>query len=165
MMLKRNTKTYNMKKVLILASLLFITSCNSKKVFIQKEITTDTIKEILHDTIFNIEKDSSFYSALLECQNGKVVIKKVTNTGSGRKLKTPKVIVQDNQLQVDCFAEAETLFAFWKSQYIKNYKGIEIPVITNELTWFQTTQIYIGRVLLFILVLLILLKLFKFNSL
>lgn len=159
-----------MKKALIywftfLLLLLFMTSCKSVKPVIQKEITTDTITETLHDTIFKVEKDSSYYNALLECQNGKVVIKAVTGTGSGRKLKTPKVVIQDNQLKVDCFAEAQTLFAFWKSQYIKSYKGTETPVITNELTWFQKTQIYIGRTLLFALVLWILLKIFKFNLL
>jgi hypothetical protein len=145
--------------------LLFITSCKSNKVVIQKEITTDTFTETLHDTVFSVEKDSSFYKALLECQNGKVVLKEVIATESGRKLKTPKVSIKNNQLNVDCETEAEKLFASWKSQYVKNYKGVEIPVITNELTWFQKTQIYIGRTLLFILGLWILLKLFKFNQL
>jgi hypothetical protein len=155
-----------MKKVLICCiAILLMASCKSKKASIQKEITKDTIIETVHDTLFSVEKDSSFYNALLECQNGKVVIKEVTNTGSGRKLKTPKVVVQDNRLKVDCFAEAETLFAFWKSQYIKNYKGVEIPVVTNELTWFQKTQIYIGRIAMLVLMLWILLKLFKFKYL
>jgi hypothetical protein len=159
-----------MKKALMywftfLLLLLFMTSCKSKRVVLQKEITADTITETLHDTIFSIEKDSSFYNALLECQNGKVVIKEVTNTSSGRKLKTPKVVIQDNQLKVDCKTEAEKLFASWKDTFIKSYKGKEIPVITNELTWFQKTQIYIGRFLLAILVLWFLLKIFKFNLL
>jgi hypothetical protein len=167
---KRNTKIFKMKKAFIywftfLLILLFMTSCKSKKVVVQKEITRDTITETLHDTVFKVEKDSSFYNALLECQNGKVVVKELTNTSAGRKLKTPKVVIQDNQLKVDCKTEVETLFAFWKDTYIKSYKGAEIPVITNELTWFQKTQIYIGRTLLFALLLWILLKIFKFNLL
>lgn len=158
-----------MKKPLIywfsfLFILLWMTSCKSKRVVIQKEIISEAITETVHDTLFSVEKDSSYYNALLECQKGKVVIKAVTSTSSGRKLKTPKVVIQDNQLKVDCSVEAEKLFAFWKSQYIKSYKGTEIPVITNELTWFQKTQIYIGRSLFLALVLWILLKLFKFNQ-
>ena len=158
-----------MKKALIywftfLLILLWMTSCKSKKVVVQKEITSDAIKETLHDTFFSVEKDSSDYKALLECQKGKVVIKAVTSTSSGRKLKTPKVVIQDNQLKVDCETEAEKLFATWKDTFIKSYKGTEIPVITNELTWFQKTQIYIGRSLFLVLVLWILLKLFKFNQ-
>ena len=159
-----------MKKALIywfsfLFILLWMTSCKPVKTVIQKEVTMDTLIETLHDTVFTVEKDSSFYSALLECQNGKVVIKSVTETKSGRKLKTPKVVIQDNQLIVDCETEAEKLFATWKDTFVKSYKSTEIPVIINELTWFQKTQIYIGRVLLFVLVLIILLKIFKFKYL
>jgi hypothetical protein len=156
-----------MKKVLFcyISVLLLMTSCGSKKSVIQKEITKDTILETLHDTVFSIAKDSSYYKALLECQNGKVVVKEVRKTKSGRKLTTPKVVIQDNQLNVDCTTEAETLFASWKSTFIKSYKEINKPIITNELTWFQKTQIYIGRFLMIIVLLFILLKLFKFNQL
>lgn len=155
-----------MKKVLICCiAILLMTSCGSKKRAIQKEITSDAIIETLHDTLFSVEKDSSFYKALLECQNGKVVVKEVTKTKSGRKLNTPKVAIENNQLNVDCTTEAETLFASWKDTYIKNYKGVEKTVTTNVLTWWQQTQINIGRILMFILALWILLKLFKFKYL
>jgi hypothetical protein len=158
-----------MKKALIYfsifsISLLALPSCSSKKGIVQKEITKDSIVETLHDTVFSVEKDSSYYKALLECQNGKIVIKAVTGTTSGRKLKPPKVVVQDNVLKVDCEAEAEELFAFWKSTFIRNYKGVTVPVITNELTWFQKTQIYIGRVTVALLMLYLLLLLFKYKQ-
>ena len=146
-------------------SLVAISSCSSKKAIFQKEITKDSIVETMHDTVFSVEKDSSYYKALLECQNGKVVIKAVTGTSSGRKLKPPKVAVQDNLLEVNCQAEAEELFAFWKSTFIRNYKGVTEPVITNELTWFQKTQIYIGRTAVVLVVLYLLLLLFKFKQL
>lgn len=149
----------------ILLLLFLVTSCKSTKVVSKKEITRDTIIETLHDTIFNIEKDSSYYNALLDCQDGKVVIKAVTNTSSGRKLQTPKVVIQDNQLKVDCLAEAEALFASWKSTYISTHSEINEPVVTNELTWLQKTQIYIGRILILVLVLYVLLKIFKFKYL
>ena len=159
-----------MKKALIYFSifsilLLTLPSCSSKKRIVQKEITKDSIVETVHDTVFSVEKDSSYYRALLECQNGKVVIKAITGTSSGRKLKPPKVVVQDNVLQVDCEAEAEKLFAFWKSTFIRNYKGVAEPVITNELTWSQKTQIYIGRTAVVLVALYLLLLLFKFKQL
>ena len=170
MMLKMSTKIYKMKKALIYFSiflflLVTLPSCSSKKGIIQKEITKDSIIETLHDTVFSVEKDSSYYKALLECQNGKVVIKAITGTSSGRKLKPPKVVIQDNMLQVDCEVEAEKLFAFWKSTFIRNYKGVTEPVITNELTWFQKTQIYIGRTAVVLVALYLLLLLFKFKQL
>lgn len=146
-------------------SLVAMSSCSSKKAIVQKEITKDSIVETMHDTVFSVEKDSSYYKALLECQNGKVVIKAITGTSSGRKLKPPKVAVQDNQLEVNCQAEAEELFAFWKSTFIRNYKGVTEPVITNELTWSQKTQIYIGRTAVVLVALYLLLLLFKFKQL
>jgi hypothetical protein len=159
-----------MKKVLIywfsfLFLLLAMTSCRSRKVIIQKEIRTDTITETLRDTFFSVEKDSSSYRALLECQNGKVVVKAVTGTSSGRKLKNPKVVIHDNVLQVDCKAEAEKLFAFWKEKHIKSYTIKNEPIITNELTWFQKTQIYIGRTAVALAMLYLLLLIFKFKQL
>jgi hypothetical protein len=141
--------------------LLSMTSCGCRKGLIQKEITNDTIIETLHDTVFSIEKDSSYFQALLECQNGKVVIKQVAETRSGRKLKTPKVTIKNNQLEVDCETEAERLFASWKDTFIKSYKEINKPIITNELTWLQKTQIYIGRIAIGSLLIWLLLLLFK----
>lgn len=159
-----------MKKAIIYFSIFSITllslpSCSSKKAIFQNVITKDSIVETVHDTVFSVEKDSSYYKALLECQNGNVVIKVVTGTTSGRKLKPPKVVILDNQLEVNCQAEAEELFAFWKSTFIRNYKGVTEPVITNELTWFQKTQIYIGRAAVALVALYLLLLLFKFKQL
>lgn len=159
-----------MKKALIYrASFLFlgltIIACSSKKVVIQKEITKDTIIETVHDTLFSVEKDSSYYRALLECQNGKVVVKAVTGTSAGRKLGTPKVVIQDNQLKVDCYAEAEQLFASWKSTFISRYKETNPPLITNVLTWWQQTQIYFCRIAALLIALYLLLLLFKFKQL
>lgn len=141
-----------------------MTSCKSKNVIVQKEAITETITEKVHDTVFSVAKDSSFYKAFLECQNGKVVLKEVTSTGSGRKLKTPKVTIKNNLLNVDCETEAEKLFASWKETFKKTYSKIEIPIITNELTWFQKSQIYFGRTALFILCLYLLYLLFKFKK-
>ena len=157
-----------MKKALIywyslLAILVFMTSCKSKQPIIQNEIVKDSIVITNHDTIFQIEKDSSSIKALLECQNGKVVLKQITAQNSGRNLNTPKFVIEHNVLQVDCFSEAEKLFAEWKSTFIKSYKEINKPIVTNILTWWQKTQIYTGRLLFLILSLFILLKIFKFK--
>ena len=105
--------------------------------------TTKTITETMHDTVFKIEKDSSFYQAYLECQDGKVVTKNVTQSESGRNLKSPKVRIENNLLNVDCESEASELFAQWKSQYIQEMSNStrQIPVVTNELTFWQELQI------------------------
>ena len=76
----------------------------------------------------------------------KQFLKSIKKTGFGRKLKQPKVSIENNQLNVDCKSEAEKLFATWKNTFVKSYKEKSIPIITNDLTWFQKTQIYIGRI-------------------
>lgn len=145
--------------------LLWMTSCKSKKTFVEKEITKDSISVMVKDTTFTVAKDSSSYAAQLQVDTkGTISIKQVNETKPGRKLEAPKVTIKNNQLIVDCVAEAEKLFASWKETFIKSYKENQVPIITNELTWLQKTQIYIGRTLLAILVIWLLLHLFKFKQ-
>lgn len=131
---------------------MILVSCAGKKpVVVQNTLTTEkTITETVHDTVFKIEKDSSSYNALLDCINGKPVIKDVLRTEPGRTLKSPKVRIADSLLQVDCEANAQELFAQWKSTYIKENKRevVSVPVVTNKLTWWQETQIRGFKVLL-----------------
>lgn len=137
------------KGCLFFVLIMLLVSCGSKKpVVVKNETTTkDTITETVHDTIFKIEKDSSYYQALLDCQDGKVVVKNVYQSEPGRTLKSPKVRLENNILQVDCEAKAQELFANWKSTYKSKTSVItkEVPVITNVLTWWQQTQIKLFR--------------------
>ena len=137
------------KGCLFFVLIMLLVSCGSKKpVVVKNETTTkDTITETVHDTIFKIEKDSSYYQALLDCQDGKVVVKNVSQSEPGRTLKSPKVRLRNNILQVDCEAKAQELFAKWKSTYKSKTSVItkEVPVITNVLTWWQQTQIKLFR--------------------
>jgi hypothetical protein len=133
-----------------------LVSCGSTKPVVVKNetVTTKTITETVHDTIFKIEKDSSYYQALLDCQDGKVVVKNVIQSEPGRNLKSPKVRIDNNQLNVDCEARAQELFAQWKSTHETDSITIikEVPVVTNVLTWWQQTQIklfwFFGSILL-----------------
>lgn len=129
---------------------ILLVSCRSTKPVVVKNetTTTKTITETVHDTIFKIEKDSSYYQALLDCQNGKVVVKEVIQSEPGRNLKSPKVRIDNNKLEVDCEARAQELFAQWKSTHEldKIIITTDVPVYTNNLTWWQTTQIKLFRI-------------------
>ena len=147
-----------MKKLLQIFCCLFVltilVSCGSSKPTVVQNETTKIIKETVHDTVFKIEKDSSSLEALLECQNGKVVIKNIVQSEPGRTLKSPKVRLSDNVLKVDCEQRAQELFAQWTDTYISQDTVTQLPpIITNELTYWQKTQIigfriYIGLTLL-----------------
>lgn len=147
-----------MKKYLSIFCCLFVltilVSCGSSRPTVVQNETTKIIKETVHDTIFKIEKDSSSLVALLECQNGKVVIKNIVQSEPGRTLKSPKVRLSDNVLKVDCEQRAQELFAQWKDTYISQDTVTQLPpVITNELTDWQKLQIKFFRIYLVLTIL------------
>lgn len=135
--------------VLLFFSLVVLASCGSSKpTTTEKQTTTTTFKETVHDTVFRIEKDSSSYQALLECQNGKVVIKEVSQAEPGRKLKSPRVRLDSNQLKIDCEARAEELLAHYKDTHQATFQTITttITVEVNKLTFWQQLQIWGFRI-------------------
>lgn len=122
-------------------------------------ITETTRKEVVRDSAFSIPKDSSYYKAYLECINGKVVLKPDTKpiAKPGKHLEPPKVSLEDNLLTIDCKQEAIKMFVKWKDVYIKSHQQIikKIPYpVPQELSWWQQTQIILGRILLLIAALL-----------
>jgi hypothetical protein len=120
--------------------LIALASCTSNKpVVMQNE--TKTITQTVHDTIFKTEKDSSSLKALLECQNGKVIFKNVVQSEPGRTLKSPKVQIVDNVLQIDCEARAQELLAHYKNTHEATVKTITKIIEVNKLTWWQEAQI------------------------
>ena len=157
----------NIKLGCLFFVLIMLVSCTSNKPVVVKNetLTTKTITETVHDTIFKTEKDSSYYQALLDCQDGKVIVKNVVHSEPGRTLKSPKVRIDYNTLQVNCEAQAQRLFAQWKSKHIQeNTQQIkEVPVITNTLTWWQQTQIKGFWLMIVLAFLITIYALFKFN--
>jgi PBP1b-binding outer membrane lipoprotein LpoB len=148
--MKKNTKQMG----LLFLALVLLASCSSSKPAPTESVTkTITITETVHDTVFKIEKDSSSYRALLECQNGKVVVKAVTQAESGRSLKSPRVRVENNKLSVDCEIKKQELYAFWKSKQVKEVQvqTLRITKYINQLTFWQKLQIWLGRIFLMVL--------------
>lgn len=145
----------NKSIVFLFFSVLVLVSCKSTKpVLSEEKAKTITMKETVHDTVFKIQKDSSFFKALLECQNGKVVFKNVIQAEPGRTLKSPKVRLDNNKLSIDCELKEQELYARWKSQQVKEVevKTINTTKFVNYLTFWQKVQIWLGRIFLLVLV-------------
>jgi hypothetical protein len=120
--------------------LIMLASCGSNKpVMMQNE--TKTITQTVHDTVLKVEKDSSSIKALLECQNGKVIFKNIVQSEPGRTLKSPKVRIVDNILQVDCEARAQELLAHYKNTHEAKVLTITKTIEVNKLTFWQELQI------------------------
>jgi hypothetical protein len=146
-----------------------LVSCKSNSVPLstKTEVTAITTEVIIRDTIFQTQKDSSYYKAWLECQNGIVVMKGAPIITPGKYLNPPKVIIEHNQLNVDCNAEAQRLFAKWKDTYIKENKQetITIPVpYEKPLNYWQVTQIWCGRAFMLLVVLFIIYLILKLKK-
>ncbi|SEO95766.1 hypothetical protein SAMN05444671_3892 [Flavobacterium sp. CF108] len=150
--------------VFSLLIILIVISCRSPKpIENENKVQTITITETLHDTVFKIAKDSSSYNALLDCINGKVVLKNVIQAEPGRTLKSPRVRLDNNKLSVDCDLKEQELYAFWKSKQVKDVqeKTITITKFVNYLTFWQKVQIWLGRILLIALVFILLRFVYK----
>lgn len=141
----------------LLTILWAVSSCRSAMAVPVKEVTTETVIETVHDTVFETVADSSAYRALLECQNGKVVIREVQNASAGKYLKAPKLTIKDNIADCDCEAQAQKLYAQWKSKNVAKATIKEVPVyIPAQLSYWDKLQMFIGKILLIILIPLIL---------
>ncbi|MGC4130072.1 MAG: hypothetical protein QM564_11090 [Bergeyella sp.] len=153
----------------LLGSLLF-TSCKSKQFPEERNETIIHKTEFVKDTVLVVEKDSSYYSAYIDCVNGKPVlvqskkqIEALNNKNpnqavsapksiSGRSVKPPTVNIENGLLTVNCEKEAEKLFFTWKQQFIKEQQINYQPVYREkELTTFQKVKMAIGNIVFWLL--------------
>lgn len=147
--------------------MFILVGCSSQKPPIEttKNETNKITEVIIRDTVFEVEKDSSFYKSWVECVNNKPVLKPLETATTptketsvketkkpGKYLKTPDVSLQGNVLEVSCEAEAQRLFFQWKEKFIQEQKTttktvvlppVEVP---RELTWWQKLWIGLGKI-------------------
>ena len=154
--------------VLIFSSLVLV-SCLRRKpaepVTIEK---TRTVKEVVKDTIYQLEADSSFYYAFVECVNGKPIIKEPATTlyknlpksKTGKVLRQPKVILTGNVLSVQCYKQAQEIFKQWRETYIqKKKKNTLTEYVEKPFKWYHKTLMWIGGIFLLLSAIGIILKL------
>lgn len=135
-----------------------VASCSTSKPLDPVIVTnTKEITKIVRDTVFKIEADSSYYEAYIKCVNGKPVLsetpKTKLNSKPGKNLQKPKAAIVGNKLTVDCYKNEEELHKKWEEQYIKEHEQTPIYVPKNvyvdkPLTWWQKTQLWLGRIFL-----------------
>jgi hypothetical protein len=161
--------------VLIFISLGMVVSYLHKKpqdpVIITK--TKETFKTV-RDTIYKVEADSSFYSAYIECVNGKPILKETPETKEaskpGKALKVPKTTLVGNKLNCDCELQEQELHKQWEETYTKEHEQtpiyINVPVeVKKPLTFWQKTQIWFGRIFMGILSLFLIIGVLRWKRL
>lgn len=141
-------------------AIVFVVSCGSRKPQAMPEpiVLTETkeVKEIVRDTIFKIEKDSAFYKAYIDCQDG---IPKLVNSQSkgGKNLPPPQVDLDKNgNLTIKAETIAQELFKQWKEKHIKETKPKVVYVDKIEyrdkpFEWYHTALMWLGGISLLLI--------------
>lgn len=141
---------------------LALVSCTIRKpsqpMIIEK---TKTITEVIKDTIYKIEADSSYYNAYVDCVNGKPILitnelhglgtKTFLKPKPGKYLSIPKVNLQNGLLTVNCEAKAQELYKQWREKYISE-NSKETLYVEKPLNWFQKTLMWIGGISLLLFI-------------
>lgn len=161
--------------ILFCFSLVFVVSCKSRKppepVTIE---TTKTITQIVKDTVYKVEADSAFYYAWIDCQNGKPILRNEQSAISNRQsalanskksnkaLQPPKVKLNGNRLEVECYQKAQELFKTWRETYIKENRTTKQPVyIEKPFRWYHKALMWTGGISLLLVALGAIIKFIK----
>ena len=147
----------------ILFCLALLVSCGSRKP-LPPETITDTrfVKQIIRDTVLEVQADSTYYNAWIECINGKPVLrepkpenreKRAKNPDRGKSLQKPKVILDENgKLTVECRKEVEQVKAQLTAYYESRLKERIQPVeIEKPFAWYHKILMWAGGIFLFLI--------------
>lgn len=158
-----------MKRLIyIILLLVVITSCKTRYIEIPvKEKIQVKVIETVHDTTIITSADSTWFHALIKCQDGKPVLQNPKSSNDKPGLKSPKVSLDPNgKLSVDCEKKAEELFLQWKSQHKEILIENEVPIyIEKPLSRWKIFFLEFGKYAFFLIIILLVLfgsyKMFK----
>lgn len=126
-------------RVYIIVLILVFASC-TRTIYVPNT-TTETVVETLRDTIVEISPDSSLLVALLECDSaGNVLINRIKDLQSGKKLLPPQIDIKDNILTATAKVDSLSIYLTLKDRYRESVTSRTITV--NKLTNFQRTCVW-----------------------
>ena len=148
--------------ILLLAALL--SGCISQKrcaerypvaerstVFVQHDTVTS-----VKDSLIPLPADSGLIKALLECQDGKVVVKEILEVKPGKRV-VPFFSVQNNVLTTGAKIDSSSIYFAWKETHIREFR-IESSIIEKpvyKVTGLQNFLIWSGGIAWAIIVIMV----------
>ena len=127
-------------------------------IFVQHDTIT-----CVKDSLIPLPADSGWLKALLECQNGKVVVKEIIEAKPGKRV-VPFFTVQDNVLTAGAKIDSSSIYFAWKETHILESRiestTIEKPVY--KVTCGQNFLIWSGWIALTIIFILVGINLIRF---
>ena len=127
-------------------------------VFIQHDTVTS-----VKDSLIPLPADSGLIKALLECQDGKVVVKEILEVKPGRRV-VPFFSVQNNVLTTGAMIDSSSIYFSWKETHIRESR-IESRTIEKtvyKVSGFQDFLIWSGGIAWAIIIVLVAIKLIRF---
>ena len=122
----------------------------------------DTVTSV-KDSLIPLPADSGLIKALLECQDGKVVVKEILSIKPGKRV-VPFFSVQNNVLTTGAKIDSSSIYFAWKETHIRESRiesrTIEKPVY--KVTGLQNFLIWSGGIAWGIIVVLVAIKLIRF---
>ena len=133
-------------------------SAERSTVFIQHDTVTS-----VKDSLIPLPADSGLIKALLECQDGKVVVKEILSIKPGKQV-IPFFSVRNNVLTTGAKIDSSSIYFAWKETHIRESRiesrTIEKPVY--KVTGFQNFLIWSGGLAWAIIVILVGINLIRF---
>ena len=118
-------------------------------------IQHDTVTSV-KDSLIPLPADSGLIRALLECQEGKVVIRQIEEIRPGKKI-VPFIDLKNNVLTTGAKIDSSSIYFAWKETHIRESK-VQLKVIEKlvyKVTGFQNFLIWSGGIAWSILLILI----------
>ena len=127
-------------------------------VFVQHDTIT-TVK----DSLIPLPADSGLIKALLECQDGKVVVKEILSIKPGKRL-IPFFSVQNNVLTTGAKIDSSSIYFSWKETHIRESRieSMTIEKTVFKVSSFQSFLIWSGGIAWAIIVVLVAIILIRF---
>jgi hypothetical protein len=118
-------------------------------------IQHDTVTSV-KDSLIPLPADSGLIRALLECREGKVVIRQIEEIRPGKKI-IPFIDLKNNILTTGAKIDSSSIYFAWKETHIRESK-VQLKVIEKpmyKVTGFQNFLIWSGGIAWSILLILI----------
>jgi len=149
---------------LILLLVVSLTGCISEQRCQKRYPPVESTETVIqHDTVTSVKDsliplpaDSGLIRALLECREGKVVIRQIEEIRPGKKI-VPFIDLKNNVLTAGAKIDSSSIYFAWKETHIRESK-VQLKVIEKpvyKVTGFQNFLIWSGKIFWVILLMVI----------
>ena len=138
-------------------------SCRSSRLTTTQTSDSVRIIERWRDTTIYEEPDKAWLKGWLECDSAGQVLLRELEIERGRNI-TPHIKIVNDTIYVECKTDSLELLLKLRDQMImelQQSKTIETVEVEKQLTWWQETQIKMGRLFLIVITVLLIITVIK----